>query len=350
MKTMSNSQKYDKVVVFSGGGTRFGIYCGMYAALEDSGCAPDLIIGVCGGAIATNIINSFSTNIERKNYLKSEELYRFIKTTKLTEERKLSKIGLLCLDKIVNKKNAPYIEDVFNRYLVDMPETISAQLPTLTSEFGKNVKSIIVASKVLFDTTEIGNKRASDRKLYYKVLFTDKDTARTIRLEDIGIQSENYKSSAVDSSIEIMTDIPMQTATRISLSDMFYVPPVNYKGNYFTGGAVDLIPIELAKHVGKYVIFEKKRGYSVLEEALVRAVLGYSGNKRLKETEMCEVDKWIDTRNVSKDLNGHYCRKNIDWLRLQVSISLPESYGQFAEDMNAQWDYGYKCVTKAGGR
>lgn len=50
--------------------------------------------------------------------------------------------------------------------------------------------------------------------------------------------------------IEIMTDVPLHTAMRISLSDMFYASPVRYGGNYFTGGAIDLVPVELAKGLG----------------------------------------------------------------------------------------------------
>ena len=337
--------KYNHVVVFSGGGTRFAMYCGMYAALQDQGYAPGLVIGTCGGAIATGIINSFPTNAGRKKYLESEELYHFIRSTKLTRERKLYRIGLLCLKKIFNKKNAPYIEDVFNRYLVEMPEDLSVELPSLVSEAGKNVRSVIVGAKMLFGKDETGNRRM-DRKLYRKILFTDNDTARNINPDDIGIQSTGYLSGAVDPAVGIMTGVPMQTALRISLSDMFYVQPVCYRGAYYTGGAIDLVPVELARATGKYIILEKKNRYSAIEEALVRAVLGYSGNGRLKEAEASGADHWMDTRNVTREVEGHYCKKSIDWLRLQVSISLPRSYQQHKEDMNVLWNYGYQCITK----
>lgn len=335
------------VVVFSGGGTRFAIYCGMYAALEDMGHTPGLIIGTCGGAVATTIINSFATNVDRKRYLASEELYEFVRATRLTGERRLSKIGILCLKKIGNKKNAPFIEDVFGHYLVDMDEDISAQLPSLTPVFGKNIKSVLAGAKVLFDKSEVGNKRLPGRKLYRKVLFTDNNTAQYIDPENIRIQSANYQQSAVDSTIEIMTDVPMHTAMRISLSDMFYVSPVRYGRSYFTGGAIDLVPVELAKALGNHVILERKNGYSAVEEALVRAVLGYSGNARLSDVEAQGANQWIDTRNATKVLDGYYCKKSIDLLRLQISISLPGSYDQYIKNMDALWNYGYECVTKA---
>lgn len=341
----SPEHKYKKVAVFSGGGTRFAIYCGMFAALEDLGYKPDLVIGACGGAIATCIINSFPSNNDRKLYLKSEELFEFTNSTKLTGERKLHKIGLLCLKKILNRGYAPYIEDVFNRYLVDMPEDLATQLPSLANNFGTNIRSIIVGSEILFDKADAGKKR-SGKKLYKKVLFTDIETADIINPNNINIQSENYLSGAIDPATEVITDAPMQTAARISISDMFYVQPVYYKGNYFAGGAIDLTPVELAKSMGSYIIFEKKNRYSLTEEALVRAVLGYSGNKRLKEIESYGADILMDTRKATADLAGHYCKKSIDLIKFEVSISLPQSYQQYTKDIDILWQYGYECVTK----
>jgi hypothetical protein len=337
--------KYNRAIAFSGGGTRFGIYCGMFAAMEDRKLVPDLIIGTCGGAIATAIINSFRTNEERKKYLQSEELYAFIQKTKLTEKKKLYRIGWYCLKKMCSGKNAPRIENVFDNYLVDMPEDISVPLPSLSLVSGLNIPSIIIGSEILFNRTDVGKAR-NGRKLYRKVLFTDEVTARGINCDNIQMKSKNYRSSAINSSIELMTDVSMLTAMRISISDMFYVQPVGYKNRYFAGGAIDLTPVELARSMAETVIFEKKNRYTTMEESLVRAVLGYSGNKRLDELEKSGVDYWIDTQDAAQALTGHYCKKKMDWLRFQVAISLPDSYRQFVEDMDIQWQYGYNKAIK----
>jgi len=317
----------------------------MFAALEDSGFAPDLIIAACGGSIATSIINSFSVNAARKAYLQSEELYKFVKSVKLTRERKLYRIGWYSLKKMRTKKNAPYIENVFDRYLVDMPQNLSSELPSLSPIMGLNISSIIIGSQILFNPLDSGKER-KDKKLYRKVLFTDEKTAEKINCKNIEIQSENYRSEAIDPSVKVMVNVPMLTAMRISVSDMFYVQPVYYNNSYFAGGAIDLIPLELARSISETVILEKKSGYTGIEESLVRAVLGYSGNERLRDVEKSDVDYWIDTTDATYRLNGHYCKKNIDWRRLQVDISLPFSYGQFVEDMHIQWQYGYEKIMK----
>jgi hypothetical protein len=340
-----NNIKYKRAMVFSGGGTRFAMYCGMFAAFEEKGLSPDLIIGVCGGSIAAAVINSFKTNSERKNYLQSRELFEFVQNTKLTKERKLQRIGWYSLKKTYCKNRAPFIENVFDNYLVNMPQDISLQLPSLSSQFAQNISCIIIGSQILFDAMDTGKAR-KNKKLYKKVLFTDQITAQKIDLNTIKIQSKNYELSAVDSSIEILIDVPIQKAMRISVSDMFYVEPVLYQNQYYAGGAIDLIPIELALEVAEEVIFEKKKSYTNVEESLVRAVLGFSGNQRLDEIQKKAVNYWIDTTDATQALNGHYCQKKIDWKNFEIKIDLPDSYQKFISDIDKQWQYGYDKALK----
>ncbi|MFD1601768.1 patatin-like phospholipase family protein [Flavobacterium artemisiae] len=341
-----NNIKYKRAMVFSGGGTRFAMYCGMFAAFEEKGLSPDLIIGVCGGSIAAAVINSFKTNSERKNYLQSRELFEFVQNTKLTKERKLHRIGWYSLKKTYSKNRAPFIENVFDNYLVNMSQDISLQLPSLSSQFAQNISCIIIGSQILFDSLDTGKAR-KNKKLYKKILFTDPITAQKIDLNTIKIQSKNYELSAVDSSIEILTDVPMQKAMRISVSDMFYVEPVLYQNQYYAGGAVDLVPIELALEVADEVIFENKNSYTNVEESLVRAVFGFSGNQRLDEIEKKAVNYWIDTTDATQALNGHYCQKKIDWKNFEIKIDLPDSYEKFVNDIGKQWQYGYDKALKA---
>ena len=82
----------------------------------------------------------------------------------------------------------------------------------------------------------------------------------------------------------------MQKAMRISVSDMFYVEPVLYQNQYYAGGAIDLAPIELALEIADEVILEKKNNYTNIEESLVRAVLGFSGNERLEEIKQFDTN------------------------------------------------------------
>ena len=64
---MDTIKLFSRSLLLSGGGTRFALYNGMYAALCDIGKAPELLIASCGGAFCYLVINAFANNTERKS-------------------------------------------------------------------------------------------------------------------------------------------------------------------------------------------------------------------------------------------------------------------------------------------
>ncbi|MGG5210907.1 patatin-like phospholipase family protein [Chryseobacterium sp. MIQD13] len=340
-------EKFKRAVLFSGGGTRMMVYLGMFAALEEMDMKPDVLIASCGGAFAAAVINAFPDSISRKEYLKSEEYFRFVSGTVLTKHKKLSRIGLFSLKKLLDKRNAPYIEDVFGRYLVEMPQNLSEVFPTLkNAQFSKEISTLIIGSEILFGPKETGLQR-NGRKLYRKVILTDPETAEKIDPEQVIIQSENLLNSAVEKLPAIKTNLSLLESARISVSDMFYVEPVLLQETYFAGGAIDLVPTELAQHLAEEIIIEKKQSYSPVEEAFVRSVLGFSGNERLSEIEKIPVNFQIDTTDIKQALKGHYLKKSINWGKFEIGFSFPKTYSQFAEDMEMQWQYGFNQTMKS---
>ena len=340
---MDTIKPFHNCLLLSGGGTRFALYNGMYAALRALGKAPDLLIASCGGAFASLVINAFATDKERKAYLQSEEFYEFIKSLSLTPYSKLHHLGILALQKRYDKRRAPLVEDVYERYLVAMREELSSLLPSLAQvSFSVTLPTIVIGAKMLFASHECGKPRG-ERKLYQEVLMTDPRTAQRINLSAIKHTEANYTHSAITADILIETEMPMLTAARISISDMFYVAPVAYKGTYYAGGAIDLIPMELASALSTNVIAEEKQAYSPTEEALVRAVLGFSGNERLASVASYPA-QWIDTRRATTALKGYYSEKYINWKQLSIGIRFPKDYPTYRQQIDQQWDYGYQTI------
>lgn len=340
---MDTIKPFSRSLLLSGGGTRFALYNGMYAALCDIGKAPELLIASCGGAFAALVINAFANNTERKAYLQSQEFYHFIQSLSLTPYSKLYRLGLLVLQKRYDRRRAPLVEDVYTRYLVEMSQDLSGLLPSLTKlAFSAALPTIIIGAKMCFAPHECG-KRRGKRKLYQEVLITDPETAQRIPLETLQHTESNYTLSAVATDISVETAIPLLWAARISVSDMFYVAPVSYQGTYYAGGAIDLVPIELAYALSTTVIAEYKQVYSPTEESLVRAVLGFSGNERLASVASYPA-QWIDTRRATTVLKGFYSKKYINWKHLEIGIHFPKDYPSYREQIERQWDYGYQTI------
>lgn len=342
-------KKWDRALLFSGGGTRIMIYLGIYAALEELDKKPDVLLATCGGAMAATVINTFPDSLSRKNYLKSEEYFNFVKSLVLTEERKLKNIGLFSLKKILNKKNAPQIEDVFYKYLVEMPQDLSEVLPSLKDvKFSTEIPTVIIGSELLFTPADI-NKKRNGKKLYRRLIITDPKTANRIDLKSIEQKSLNHTESVVAQDSIFKTDISMLMASRISASDMFYMSPVLLGNSYFAGGAIDLIPVEIGQNLADEIIIEKKQTYSGVEEAFVLAVLGYSGNKRLAEINDLNIKYQIDTNDIKERLNGHFIAKKIDWKTFEIKLTIPDTIKKFQNDMDLQWKYGYEKTMESFG-
>lgn len=338
-------KQFKRAVLFSGGGTRYGIYLGMYAALQDLKLTPDLIVATCGGSIAATIISALPTPREQKEYLQSEELYQFVKQTQLTKQKSLLKIGLFSLKKTSQSKSAPFIEDVFQRYLVELSQDL-VELPSLQGVSFENSNTIIIGSRLLFSKKDILKKRG-ESKLYQKVVFSNKAILNSAIDADFNINNPNYLDSAVAASVEMKSDFSMTEAMRVSVSDMFYVEPFYKNSDIYAGGVIDLVPVEIANYFADELIVEKKQRYKPVEEALVRSVLGFSGNARLDEIAQFPVKYWIDTRDASAVLRKHCLQKEIDWKQLAIKLKRPITYTQFQHDMEMQWNYGYQQTLKS---
>ena len=333
---------YKRALLLSGGGTRLALYGGVLMALEEAHLKPDLVIASCGGAFTSVVINAFQDNRQRKAFFQSKEYFHFVTHTKLTHHRKLHKIGWYAYLKKLNQKKAPWIEDIFERYLLDAPQNLSELLPSLAhAQFDDAIATIMIGAKILFDKDEVGQKRGT-KKLFQKVLLTSEKIAQNIDIEKLKLAQKIDSQSAVSSEILIKTDMPMLYASRASVSDMFYVAPLAFQEEHFLGGVIDLVPFEVANLLAEELILERKQSYTSLEEGLIRATFGFSANNRLNEVEKQKVDYWIDTRDAPKALRGFYPQKAIDWAKFEVSLSLPPNYEKFQEDIEKQWHYGYQ--------
>ena len=78
-------------MVMAGGGFRFGYYLGIYAAMRQLDKTPDLLLASCGGAIAAGIIQHFSDDDQRKEWICSPEMYQFWLGMKSSKQATISR-------------------------------------------------------------------------------------------------------------------------------------------------------------------------------------------------------------------------------------------------------------------
>jgi hypothetical protein len=332
---MDQAEKYQSCMILSGGGFRYSYYLGMYAAVAKMDKAPDLLLGSCGGAIAAAIIQGLPDDKLRKQWITSQTMYDFWCGFKANQKAKFTRALWNSLKRKFNSQPAPVIPDLFNDYLFEIEQYVP--LPTLKSS-QPDIAVAIIAGKLLYSETDIGKSRYK-QKLFKEIFFCDKRSEALL----IGTHSSMAKDeNAIDAELLFDTQMPIDEAARASVSDMFYFRCHHYQSQHYIGGAINLLPIEIAKQLAHKVIAEKKCPYDKhFAVPALRAVFGVDGDQRLDHVFSQPADLWIDTSDMQAALKSARIQKKLNWRQNRMELVAPANYADYVRMVEAQWQYGY---------
>jgi hypothetical protein len=338
---MMIAEKYQTCMLLSGGGFRYGYYLGMHAAVVERYKAPNLLLGTCGGAIAAAIIQGLPDDQQRKNWIASEQMYEFWRTLKANPQAKFTRALWGATKRKFTSKHAIYIPDLFNDYLFEIQQYVP--LPTLETA-NPEIAVAVIAGKLLYTQAEIGQQRGN-KKLFKEIIFCNEKSSDLLA----GMPSSvAHHDNAIDSQLLIDTQMPINEAARASVSDMFYFRCHSYQANHYVGGAINLLPIEIAKCLAHETIIEIKSPYDQsLSIPALQAVFGINGNQRLREVAKQVVTLAIDTSDMQTALKSARIQKRINWRENQIELMAPPSYKEYVRMIDAQWQYGYDRATHA---
>lgn len=327
-------------MVMAGGGFRFGYYLGMYAAAVEMGRPPGLLLASCGGAIAGALIQSLPTDEERRAFVASPAMYDFLRALASTRKAAIGRALFHAIRRGVDKSSAPRIPDLFNDYLFDIP----AALPLPPPSADPAVALAIVGARLLYEPEEVGQPRAG-RKLFAETVFC---APRAAALLDGAQCPTAAPGNAIATHLQTDSAMPLADAVRISIADMVYFRCHAHGAHHYTGGVVDLFPIELAHRMAHSVMIERKSAFDIpLAIPALRSVLGIDGNARLRQVHAQHADVWVDTSDMSEALQGRGVGKRLDWGRMRIALHLPGGHAAYAEHVDAQWRYGYERMREA---
>ncbi len=330
-------------MVFAGGGFRFGIYLGMYAAARDAGRAPDLLLATCGGAIAATIIQALPDDAQRLAWLSSPEMYRFWGSLQAARQASLLRTLARAARQGFSRARAPVIPDLFNDYLFDVPPQLP--LPVASAQPGLAVATI--GGKLLFGPADAGQARAG-RKLFVQTVLCEARAAALVQGMASPFASAVWGDHAIANEVLTRTDIPQRDAARLSITDFYYFPCHRQGDEHYIGGVLDLFPIELAHRLADEVMIEFKESFDqTFSIPAWRAVLGLDGNQRLRHVNAQKADVWFDSSDISRALPTQQVHKKIDWPHKRITLALPDSHATYVSDMAAQWQYGYQRAQEA---
>lgn len=326
-------------MVLAGGGFRFGIYLGMAAAAREAGRPPDLLLSTCGGSMAAVVMQALPDDAQRQDWLCSPEVYRFWCDLQPSSRAGIGRALRGAVARWWSSARAPRIPDLFQDYLFEVP----ARLPLPAASATPSGPSVaIVGGRLLFTPEEVLRPRGQ-RKLFVQTVFCDARAAALLDGMVSPFAQPCWGEHAVADRVVTEQAVPREDAVRISIADCFYFPCHAYGGHHYTGGMVDLFPVEVARRLAQEVTMEFKQSFDQAASIPAwRAVLGLDGNQRLRQVHGQAVDRWVDTSDVSDALAREQVQKQLDWRRNRIRLQAPADHDTYVSFMQAQWRYGYE--------
>lgn len=341
MQGMGKTHQYARCLVLAGGGFRFGYYLGIHAAAEETGHAPDLLLASCGGAVAAAVIGRLPDKAARKAWLGSRQVHAFFSGLQSTARAAPLPMLAGAARRWARRAPVPAMPDLFDDYLFELPDALP--LPPAMANGGHDGPALaIVGGRLLFGREAVGQPRGAGA-LFAETVFGNARVASLLDGAAAPAADPRWSSGAIAPLLQVDSAMPLEDAVRASLSDMFYFSCHRHAGHYYTGGVIDLLPIELARRLAASVAMERKRAPDPwLVAPAWRAVLGIDGAARLRAVHAQHADVWIDTSDMAQALRGRGMEKAIRWRENRLRLIAPDSHDAWRAQVDAQWDYGYR--------
>jgi hypothetical protein len=333
-------QKYDRVLVFQGGGFQAALYLGILDGVEAGGQNVDAIVSTCGSSIAADVVNAFQTPAERLNFLKSERFYNFLQSLQLTDKKTVGS-ALMIKARMHEAIVTNTIPDFYNNYLMSVPFDLG--ISDLDKPFGNSNKHIVmVASETRAAPSSVGDFQY---QMFVESYFTDGQTDALLEGFNSPMAAEFPKSN-IKPNTKVFLGKSASIGARASISDMFYMQPLFMDDRYFMAGSIDLYPIEVAKRIGKEVIMGFSGGFDhIVEEEAAQSVFGFDNNKRLRNVNDQYADYWVDISDESDFIFKKYGfnpKPNFRPWVWQVEKHVPNTYKEYVAKVQGLYDIGYQ--------
>jgi len=378
-----SSKPYERVQLFSGGGSRFGYYLGSYAALVAHDLTPDIIVGTCGGSLSAYLVNLAPDPKDLQELMCSRELYRVITAIRHVapdEANRRLKIRYMTqalkrwrLSRQLSNRQKQQQADSYKRLLDELQQLAMFRIDNEgqwldelsrfypkqnNNSFNTAAPEIAIIASRLYQAPTADKSVHNEFKIQ-ELLFAPPRLAVSEHFDEIlNSPAHTFADRRIHQSVNVVKQWEFNSAVRASMADMYYLPPtpINDLG-WCLGGVINLTPVELACQLGQTVFAETKAGYdSWLATPAIQRVFGFDPNERLAQVhgyqpmETSSLVKsernsrqlhWLPFADNGQQLAGQHVQKRFNIRQMTVEL-IHSDYDGFVQQMQAQWQYGYQ--------
>ncbi|WP_394124349.1 patatin-like phospholipase family protein [Psychrobacter nivimaris] len=377
---------YERVQLFSGGGSRFGYYLGSYAALAAHDLTPDIIVGTCGGSLSAYLVQLAPDPKDLQALMCSRELYRVITAIRHVapdEANKRLKLRYMThalkrwrLSKLRGNGQRQQQIDSYERLLNELQQLAMFRIDNeqywldelsrfaASNNNGGNADKAtpeiaIIASRLYQASTDgLCNKKPVLQELLFAPPRFER-SASGLADGQMTSPAHTFANGRIHPSVKVQTQWDFAPVIRASMADMYYLPPTHIPElGWCLGGVINLTPIELACQLGNSVFAETKAGYDPwLAAPAIQRVFGFDPNRRLAAVhgyQPMEVSShintaasnnrqlhWLPFADNEQQLRGQNVQKRFNLKQMTVEL-IHRDYDGFVQQMQAQWQYGYQ--------
>ena len=382
----THAKPYERVQLFSGGGSRFAYYLGSYAALVAHDLKPDVIVGTCGGSLSAYLVNLAPDPKDLQELMCSRELYRVITAIRHVapdEANRRLKIRYMTqalarwrLSKQRGKRQKQQQSDSYKRLLAELQQLAMFRIdnegqwldelshfsPNHNNLYNPTAPEIAIIASRLYQTAD--QTLTTDSSVYdefklQELLFAPPCLAVSEHFDEIlNAPAHTFADRRIHQSVNIVKQWEFNPAVRASMADMYYLPPTHIETlGWCLGGVINLTPVELACQLGQTVFAETKAGYdSWLAAPAIQRVFGFDPNERLAQVhgyqpmETSSLMKsernshqlhWLPFADNGQQLAGQHVQKRFNINQMTVEL-IHSDYDGFVQQMQVQWQYGYQ--------
>lgn len=393
---------YERVQLFSGGGSRFGYYLGSYAALVEQGHTPDLILATCGGSLSALLVQIAPDPNDLRQLIRSRELYEVIcriqhiaptersyrlryrsmvraitrwqglRSTRQRHKQQradsyaglLDELQQLAMFEIAGDDNwldalIALAPDISADCFAFAPDTaiIASRLCQTQSQYSEPVphQSAAQLQEILFAPQRLRASKQQAIASYSSSLQSEAThnepptrQHKSFLTDDVLLSPvHTLAAGRVHPQVLVHENWDFAAAVRASMADMYYLPPTHIQTlGWCLGGVINLTPIELACRLGDTVFAETKAGYdSWLAAPAIRRVFGFDPNMRLAQVHAHQTATqqlhWLPFADNAEQLARQQVQKRLHLKTATVQL-IHSDYDGFVRQMQAQWAYGYQ--------
>lgn len=383
----THAKPYERVQLFSGGGSRFGYYLGSYAALVAHDLTPDIIIGTCGGSLSAYLVNLAPDSKDLQELMCSRELYRAITAIRHVapdEANKRLKIRYMTqalkrwrLSRQLSNRQKQQQADNYERLLDELQQLAMFRIDNEgqwldelsrfspkhnNNSFNTAAPEIALIASRLYQApnqTPTTDNSVYDEFKLQELLFAPPRLAVSEHFDEmLNAPAHTFADRRIHQSVNVVKQWAFNSAVRASMADMYYLPPTPIDDlGWCLGGVINLTPIELACQLGHTVFAETKAGYDTyLASPAIQRVFGFDPNERLAQVhgyqpmETSSLVKsernsrqlhWLPFADNGQQLAGQHVQKRFNIRQMTVEL-IHSDYDGFVQQMQAQWQYGYQ--------